>query len=146
MLLAKQSGLFPAQAFRRSALCAGGAFAQAIGFGRYPTHPRFVLQEQEKIEDERRMAMVLAEKRIVWQNDLIDMSHLNRLLYFTAGACTTTIEFLLAAEHIIKKLLDGRGAFKIDLSATALEPEEGAKRLAPLRRRPPRALSEHGAH
>src|SRR5260221_2139181 len=132
MLLAKQSGLFPAQAFRRSALCAGGAFAQAIGFGRYPTHPRFVLQEQEKIEDERRMAMVLAEKRIVWQNDLIDMSHLNRLLYFTGGARTTTIEFLLDAEHIFKKLLDGRGAFKIDISATALEPEDCAKRLARL--------------
>src|SRR5258706_4961667 len=129
MLLAKQSGLFPAHASRRSELCAGGAFAQAIGFGRYPTHPRFVLQEQEKIEDERRMAMALAEKRIVWQNDLIDMSRLNRLLYFTGGARTTTIEFLLDAEHIFKKLLDGRGAFKIDISATALEPEECAKRL-----------------
>src|SRR5260221_10833456 len=144
MLLAKQSGLFPAQAFRRSALCAGGAFAQAIGFGRYPTHPRFVLQEQEKIEDERRMAMVLAEKRIVWQNDLIDMSRLNRLLYFTGGARTTTIEFLLDAEHIFKKLLDGRGAFKIDLSATALQPEECAKRLAPRGRRAPEGREERG--
>ena len=70
--------------------------------------------------------MALAEKRIVWQNDLIDMSRLNRLLYFTSGARTTTVEFLLDAEHIFKKLLDGRGAFKIDLSATALEPESFA--------------------
>src|SRR5260221_1806438 len=103
MLLAKQSGLFPAQAFRRSALCAGGAFARAIGFGRYPTHLRFVLQEQEKIEDERRMAMALAEKRIVWQIDLIVMIRLNRLLYFTGVAPTYTIVFLLVAEHIFSK-------------------------------------------
>src|SRR5258708_22406823 len=144
MLLAKQSGLFPAQAFRRSALRAGGAFPRAIGFGRYPTHLRFVLQEQEKIEDERRMAMALAEKRIVWQNDLIDMSRLNRLLYFTGGVRTTTIEFLLDAEHIFKKLLDGRGAFKIDLSATALEPEECAKRLARLPSRARAAWKSRG--
>ena len=90
--------------------------------------------------------MVLAEKRIVWQNDLIDMSHLNRLLYFTGGARTTTIEFLLDAEHIFKKLLDGRGAFKIDLSATALEPEECAKRLARLRSRAREAWNDRGTH
>src|SRR5258708_6200855 len=106
MLLAKRSGLFPAQALRRAALCARGAFARAVGCGRYLIHPRFVLQEHEKIEDERRKAMALAEKKIVWQNDLIDMSRLNRLLYFTGGARTTTIEFLLDAEHIFKKLLD----------------------------------------
>jgi very-short-patch-repair endonuclease len=90
--------------------------------------------------------MTLSDKLSLWQADLIDMSRLNRLLYFSSSTRSTSIQFLADAEQLFKQILTGRRPVIVDPKETPLEWDDCLRRLTRLRSRAREALNDRGTH
>lgn len=92
--------------------------------------------------------MALDAKLTAWQNDLIDMSRMNRLLYFsaeTARGRASSVRFLLDPDAVFAQFHASRRAFVIKPEQTA-DAQECETRLARLRTRAREALNDRGTH
>src|ERR1700694_4698012 len=89
--------------------------------------------------------MSLEAKLSVWQNDLIDMSRMNRLLYSTPSGRSISVGLLDNAEQLFTRLRDSSRPFSIDPKKTT-EPDESERRLARLRPRAREAAHARGIH
>lgn len=95
---------------------------------------------------ERRKSMTVDEKLGVWRNDLLDMSRLNKLLYFSSGTRAASIQFLGDPDLLFTRVYAGRKPLAIDSAETALEDDDCRKRLSRLRSRAREALNDRGTH
>ncbi|HEX8035590.1 MAG TPA: DUF4011 domain-containing protein, partial [Ktedonobacterales bacterium] len=92
--------------------------------------------------------MALDAKLVAWQNDLIDMSRMNRLLYFsseTTRGRASSVRFLIDPDALFSQLHASRRPFVIKPEQTA-DAEECDARLTRLRTRAREALNDRGTH
>ena len=87
--------------------------------------------------------MTLAAKLRTWQHDLIDMSRLNKLLYFTPGK--TSIQLLDDQDRLFAQLAHTARAYALDPDRTD-DPADCERRLTRLRARAREALNDRGTH
>ncbi len=92
--------------------------------------------------------MTLDAKQKTWQNDLIDMSRRNRLLYFSTGMRVTDVQFDPAGrpfDTFLTRLKTARQSLVIAPEDTT-EPDLCDVRLAKLRNKARDALNDRGIH
>ena len=87
--------------------------------------------------------MTLDAKLRAWQHDLIDMSRLNKLLYFTPGK--TSIQLLDDQDRLFTQLAHTARAYALDPDRTD-DPADCERRLTRLRARAREALNDRGTH
>jgi very-short-patch-repair endonuclease len=91
--------------------------------------------------------MTLAKKLETWQNDLIDMSRNNNLLYYrTTGRFKSGIQFIGDIPELFTRIAHNPRPIQAEQLASTLEPEELEQRLNSLRTKARDDLNERGVN